>query len=91
VLSTSETWEIVGSLNMAVAKKAVVKRAHYISEMSQNCDTYSTAPAINEEGGTAVRLMFGLLPLTSTNILPKRYITALCLAVNVYFCTICDI
>jgi hypothetical protein len=27
---------------MAVANEAVVKRAHYISEMSQNSDTYST-------------------------------------------------
>jgi hypothetical protein len=44
---------------MAVAKEAVVQRAHYISEMSQNSDTYSTvqycSTARDEESGTAVR------------------------------------
>jgi hypothetical protein len=44
---------------MAVDKKAVVKRVHYISEMSQNSDTYSTvqycSTARDEESGTAGR------------------------------------
>ncbi len=44
---------------MAVANEAVVKRAHYISEMSQNSDTYSTvqycSTARDEESGRAVR------------------------------------
>ncbi len=43
VLSTWETWETVRSLNMAAAIVDVVKRADYILQMSQNCDTFSTA------------------------------------------------
>jgi hypothetical protein len=36
VLSTAETWSDVASLNMAVGNLDVVKRRHYISEMSQH-------------------------------------------------------
>jgi hypothetical protein len=36
VLSTAETWSEVASLNVAVGNLSVVKRQHYIPEMSQN-------------------------------------------------------
>jgi hypothetical protein len=42
VLSSSETWKTVGSLSVAAAIEAVVKRALYISEMSQTCDILYT-------------------------------------------------
>jgi len=36
MLSIAETWSDVASLNVAVGNLAIVKRRHYISEMSQN-------------------------------------------------------